>query len=293
MNESWTTTAWLELRQQTTFQFSDVEKFNSDRGTIYKFLANLQKHGLIRKLPGTKRSENHTYIVEKTEVHGAVKGIDSLERKTWEGWRKDIWNQMRGSRRFTVRDIADGFKLPYKDVWKIFNFLYDKKAIRKIVKREEPSLTIWTVVKTKREVEYENLLDHKSRTPPKVFRPTDRQKQWNSMRIIKVFTAEDIAATAECELSYTKEYIRMLCRAGYLILVHKAPVGMHKVAGEYNVYRLLKDTGPKSPVIRNKDRNVFDPNTGLYHPFGQAKKLTKRKYVAAKVGEVYDVVRKV
>lgn len=82
---------------------------------------------------------------------------------------------------------------------------------------------------------------------------------WTVMRISGAFTQDDlIIAASSTRKDITPEKVRkycaMLLRAGYLAVISKAKVGSNPAR-----YRLVKDTGPLPPVIRNLECLV-DPN---------------------------------
>lgn len=76
-----------------------------------------------------------------------------------------------------------------------------------------------------------------------------RQKIWTSMRVLspKPFTVPGLCRTVEgVTESNVQSYVSRLFKAGYL-----AKVGLVKrgFCGEYQKYRLVKDTGPVMPVL--------------------------------------------
>ena len=66
-------------------------------------------------------------------------------------------------------------------------------------------------------------------------------KAWMSMRIYRAFTAQEIAAIADIDMSQLRRYIRALLRSGHLRVVTPHRNG---VAGSYTRYLLCRDTGP-------------------------------------------------
>lgn len=85
-----------------------------------------------------------------------------------------------------------------------------------------------------------------------------RYRAWQAMRIMRRFTIPDIAATADISISSATKYISALLAAGYLRIVLAKRTG---VAGGYPVYAMIRNSGPRHPVIRSCGI-VFDPNTG-------------------------------
>jgi len=83
-----------------------------------------------------------------------------------------------------------------------------------------------------------------------------RQRMWQSMRVLRKFTAAEIVATAEVGASNASKYIRSLVRTGYLRVVTPKQEG---VTGGHAAYLLVRNSGPYAPRIGKQD--VLDPNT--------------------------------
>jgi len=85
---------------------------------------------------------------------------------------------------------------------------------------------------------------------------------WRSMRILKTFTAPELAQISTTQAVTVTEataqsYIGMLFATEFLMVVEKANPGLGRKAS----YRLVRNTGPKPPMIQRVKR-VYDPNTG-------------------------------
>lgn len=84
--------------------------------------------------------------------------------------------------------------------------------------------------------------------------PSGRNRMWRAMRILKTFTARELAQAASLEqapvaVSEAESYCAWLARGGYLRGVGKR---WNFVPG--------RDTGPKAPQIL-RVRQLYDPNT--------------------------------
>lgn len=93
-----------------------------------------------------------------------------------------------------------------------------------------------------------------------------QDRMWRSMKMLKTFTAEELASSASIEdetvtVGTAKEYIKHLQRAGYLAVVIAATPGYRPGTGNPARYRLRPDmiTGPLAPQIQRTDW-VWDPN---------------------------------
>lgn len=90
---------------------------------------------------------------------------------------------------------------------------------------------------------------------------------WRSMRMLKQFSARDLAAhstttASEVTENHAKVYCSHLLAAGYLKVVQKAAPPKRAA-----IYRLIRDTGPVPPKTQ-RIHQVYDPNTGETHATG-------------------------
>ncbi len=92
-----------------------------------------------------------------------------------------------------------------------------------------------------------------------------RDHMWRTMKMLRTFTAKDLAISASTKDVRIKEnaavdYIKFLYRAGYLKIAQPHRKGSARV-GHKASYMFLpgKNTGPKAPVIQRIKR-VYDPN---------------------------------
>lgn len=84
----------------------------------------------------------------------------------------------------------------------------------------------------------------------------ERQNLWKAMRALSVFTKEDLMITTGASLTSVNSFIRVLMKAGYLRVEGKVGEGLKAV----NRYRLIKNTGSKTPIER-RIVVLYDPNT--------------------------------
>lgn len=86
-----------------------------------------------------------------------------------------------------------------------------------------------------------------------------RQKAWLAMRMIRRFTTFDVRSTSGIEPDNLKKYLQALHKPGFIAKDREkkngAPMG-------HVVWRLVRDTGPRQPIVRMYGLGVFDPNTG-------------------------------
>jgi len=87
-----------------------------------------------------------------------------------------------------------------------------------------------------------------------------REQMWRAMKMLGGFTYVELAVNASTEEAKiaeadAKDYVKHLCAAGYLGVIRQAS------ATSKAVYRLVRNTGPKPPMV-TRAKVVFDPNLG-------------------------------
>jgi hypothetical protein len=90
-----------------------------------------------------------------------------------------------------------------------------------------------------------------------------RQQAWNSIRVLKRFTAAQIEATAEIQEENLRKYLKALAAAGYLAQVRPKQNGR---PGGHAIWRLARDSGPRAPLVRYDGSGVYDPNQDQLYP---------------------------
>ncbi len=101
----------------------------------------------------------------------------------------------------------------------------------------------------------------------KPVRNTMRQRAWKAMQIHREFTVPDIAMVVARDdpaaaFGSLQAYLRQLVAAGYVMRsAHKAP-GTAVTSNGFNLFRLIRDTGPRAPVFSKKRGSFHDFNTG-------------------------------
>jgi len=86
-------------------------------------------------------------------------------------------------------------------------------------------------------------------------KPGARARAWQSMRILRRFTQDELQMTAEIRKANVKFFVARLLDAGYLAIT-QARRGGHSP----NRYQLVRDTGPLAPIAW-KNGEVIDQNT--------------------------------
>ncbi|WP_027360553.1 hypothetical protein [Desulforegula conservatrix] len=169
--------------------------------------------------------------------------------------RQSVWNAIREQRTFTSVSILNATSLE------------DLSSVRWYLSGFETAGYIKKTATDKSPHVFELVKDI-GREAPRVRRDgssitqgSKRDQMWRTMRILKIFDADELAMAASLEESPVdsedaRSYVFHLHKAGYLQLVQAA-----KHTGGMSRYRLIQSmyTGPKAPMIK-KVRQVYDPN---------------------------------
>ena len=172
--------------------------------------------------------------------------------------RQAVWLEIKecGDRPFTISDIAKCVRLEVSTVRDYIiglskagylNATWDPKVTAG--KRGNFSSVTYTLV---RDTGHDAPRVRKDGTT--VTQGQGRRHMWNTMQVVKEFSARDLAQMASTEdhivaLSEAEKYCAALCKAGYL-------VGR---AGQRYLLILSMWTGPHPPQIQ-RTKQVYDPN---------------------------------
>jgi hypothetical protein len=172
--------------------------------------------------------------------------------------REAIWAAIRKQRRFTVLWLTRETDLPRPSVWP-----YLEGLVKAGIVAQEPAPV------AKRAATFV-LADDRGEEAPRVDREGNpvthgigREQLWRTAKMLREFTAADLAIHASTEEHAVAEaeaalYARYLARAGYLTVVQPARLGGRKGTTRY-CFNLDRNTGPKAPVIE-RPWLVYDQN---------------------------------
>lgn len=98
---------------------------------------------------------------------------------------------------------------------------------------------------------------------PTVEQGGGRDRMWRTMKMLKTFTARDLAVAASLPGASVAEseaihYTQWLAKAGYLVVA--LPPKLGRASHKRSTFRLVRNTGPRAPMI-TRARVVWDPNT--------------------------------
>ncbi len=113
------------------------------------------------------------------------------------------------------------------------------------------------------------------RTGAKKPKPTAfKQRLWNAMRsynvggLSKCFSLNDLLMIALNDGEQTahtennaRQYLRQLKKTGYLLTLTRRQAGTRPGSNGYKLFKLTNDTGELSPIVRIREKAIYDPNT--------------------------------
>lgn len=109
------------------------------------------------------------------------------------------------------------------------------------------------------------------RKPRQPKRRTFRQRLWRAIGVHAArgskFTVADLITTASSggeanPESNATRYVACLHKAGYLRRYPKRAAGDALTSPGHYRYAVIKETGPEAPILRKRQTEVYDPNTG-------------------------------
>jgi hypothetical protein len=100
-------------------------------------------------------------------------------------------------------------------------------------------------------------------------RPTGdaRQRAWASMRYLRVFTGPQIEMVSDINYDNLKKYLAGLEKAGYL---KRRKAKRNGSPAGHVQWILIRNSGPKHPIVRKYGLGVYDPNLDEVFPCSTA-----------------------
>ena len=161
--------------------------------------------------------------------------------------RRLAWRFACLSGRFTPRQMADAASMPVETVKLFIRQLCKSNRVELVKKGDERSADLYRI------------LDESPLPTPKrrKKRPNAKQRIWNSCRMLKVFTLDQLVATADVNETVVKRTVKRLFRAKILRTVHDADFG--------EMYRLNVDLGVLPP--EDQKDGLFAPSRQTFYPY--------------------------
>ena len=187
-------------------------------------------------------------------------GLKPIDKTRPEERRQGMWSAMRKLITFTVHDIFWAAKVEKDSVRDFLVCLENAGYVtcHRPAQRGPKNPNIYTMV---RGLElYEPPRVRRDGTP--VTQGNARENMWRTMRILKEFSAKDLAinaSTEECMVVEidARDYLHHLAKAGYLAVTRQGKGGVTMR------YRFIQQrySGPKAPKVQ-RVKAVYDPNLG-------------------------------
>jgi len=195
------------------------------------------------------------------------------------GGRQGIWQAIRKCRRFTVRQLAEAARAERSAAWSYVKCLVAGGILQPDGTEPAPRSAFGGRPNDKNQSAVYRLVKDCGVEAPRLGKDGKPSKQglareqmWRTMHLVSSFNARDLAVTASTEavvvnLVDAKDYLQHLLRAGYLAIKAPSKPGHKPGTGDLAVYRLIKRTGPRPPMVQRM-KTVFDPNLGqiVWHP---------------------------
>jgi len=164
---------------------------------------------------------------------------------------------------FTAKQLAEGTSMNIHTAKRFLQFLRDKKRVAKVRIGRGCKPTLYRLADAS-PLEFDVPGARPGYRVRNSRHNSARQRIWNSCRILRTFTLNDLIATSKTAYVTSSAYVRWLERAG---LVRKIK---HHAAqtGEFAVFRLNLDAGARHPIVR--DDGVYCPNRHILYPYREA-----------------------
>lgn len=182
------------------------------------------------------------------------KPVDIIASAVKPEGRDVIWSHIRQQREFTYRSIQDATDIPNKTI-RDYVFGLQRAGYLERLEDGDNHVARYRLI---RDIGVHAPRVRKDGSEVQQGRANDAM--WSAMRLLTHFSPRDLALHAssgnvDVSEEHAKQYCKHLAKAGYIKAVSKGtPAGQA-------VYRFLRFTGPKAPMIQQV-RQVFDPNTG-------------------------------
>ncbi len=177
--------------------------------------------------------------------------LKPMDKRNGYDTRQAVWNAIREKKVFNIKDIRDETTLKPDSVRDYVVGLENGGFLERVDPAEMGSGAVycWRLVK---DIGVEAPRVRKDGTP--VTSGKGRENMWNAMRIMRTFTARELAVAARTPDCFVKEstaadYAKHLWFAGYL---------SKRDDGSYYMLPTAY-TGPKAPMIQ-RTKVVWDPN---------------------------------
>ncbi len=103
---------------------------------------------------------------------------------------------------------------------------------------------------------------------------TLRARLWRALRLKRKASLPELLTLAARGSERAAErnawmYLRALHSAGYIQKLPSRAPGTHPNSRGHIKWLVIRDTGPRAPIVRRRHREMVDPNTGERFPLGE------------------------
>lgn len=171
--------------------------------------------------------------------------------------RQAVWNEIKdcGGKPFTISDIAKCVRL---NISTVRDYIIGLEKADYLTAEKFPTRGVSAIYTLINDIGHDAPRVRKDGSP--VTQGQGRQQMWNTMRILRVFTPQELVFNSSTDshsisLSEAAHYCAALAKAEYLVL---RPSGAQGTNGQYMTIP-SKWTGPQPPQIQ-RTKQVYDPN---------------------------------
>lgn len=241
---------WNYIRQKPTFLLRDVETATgiASRGALEKIIAKMKKLNMVEVAKGGIKPVVYRAILDQAPVSEC-----SVE-ETRKQHAEKVWLFIRNLQNFVLKDVEDATGLSaVKHLHLVMGRMEATRLVR-VNRKTKPYQ--YTMIVSNPPLECPDLRDSGRKR-----KRTGHDRMWSALRILKNFTANDLALYAEVTKASAKTYTRKLAQAGYLTSIERDN-------GISYVFNRGRDTGLASPAIYSNGQ-VYDRNERkIVHPKG-------------------------
>jgi len=192
-----------------------------------------------------------------------VPAVSQARRKAWTWIVQNVRDSAGNRKAFTAKILAEVTGMNLHTTKRFIQFLLEKKRLR-IQRRGHGPLPTQYILIDGSPLEFGHKGKRKGvRTRNSRPKGSARQRAWNSVRILKLFTLSDIQATSGTAYVTCSAYVGRLERAG---LVRKVRTHSNQ---ECALFRLNKDVGHMHPIVR--EDGVYCPSIDEFYPYKSEK----------------------
>lgn len=180
------------------------------------------------------------------------------------------WDAMKQMEYFTVTEIANAANMEVETCRHLIKRLLKQGCVvSKSGKGVQGNPHTYTINASNDEPHFGK--GSHARLPLNVIGRTGHQLIWNTLRINQTITPNVTKAVTKCSITSIRRYLLALEKAGYVRCNRiSKKLSPEERAGQEYSYKLIRNTGPKAPILRNKPAGCWDQNEQKLYPYGDS-----------------------